>query len=93
VKHKVTTGNGFRPASVGHEIGGGERERLSRFGAACGEHGAYAGFTLERTHSRPHAIARVQELQDAVCADESRAARNQHQLVTHAGLPVCAPIE
>jgi hypothetical protein len=83
VQHKVATGDGSRPACVGHEIGGGERERLSRFGAARLEHCAYAGFTRERTHSRPHPIAGVQELQDAVCANESRPARNQHQFATH----------
>lgn len=93
MQDEVATGGGFGPACVGHEVGGGEGERLARWlRAACLEHGAHAGFTIERTHRGPHAIAGVQQLQDAVCADESRTAGDQDQFSAHAGLLVDFPI-
>ena len=34
MKHEVAIGDGLRPARIGHEIGGGKRERISRVGAS-----------------------------------------------------------
>ena len=47
------------------------------------EHGADFGFALEGADGGSDTVARVQELQDAVCADESRSARYKYQFVAH----------
>ena len=60
VQHVLAAGDGRRPARVGFEIGGDERQAIARLGAALLEHRAHVGLALQAAHGRAHLMARGQ---------------------------------
>src|SRR6185437_6633530 len=74
-----------RPALVALEVGLGEAEPRARFGAALLQHGANRDLALQAAHRGAHLVARRQQLQDAVAADETTSAR--HQYLAHRRSP------
>ncbi len=74
MQHICATFHGLRPTVVAHEIGCGKREGVTGLNAALTHHRAHVRFARERTHGRAHAIALLQQLNDAVRADKARTA-------------------
>ncbi len=78
MQHVLAAGDGFRPARVVFEIGGDEGQAIARLGAAFLQHGAHVALALQAPHRGAHLMARGQELQDAMAADEARPAGHQN---------------
>ena len=78
VEHVVAAGDRLGPARIVFEIGGDEGQAIARLGASLLQHGAHVTGAIQVPHRGAHLVARLQELQDAVAADEPRAAGNQN---------------
>ncbi len=77
MQHVVAAGDGFGPAGVFLEIGGDEAQAIAGISTGFLEGGAHAAFAIHTPYGRAHLMARGQELEDRVAADEARAAGDQ----------------
>jgi hypothetical protein len=78
MQHALAAVNGLCPARVADEIGGDEGQAVGRFGSTLLEQGANVTLALQAPDRRAHLMARRQELQDAMAADEARTAGHQN---------------
>ena len=77
VQHIFATRHGLRPARVAAKISGDEGQAITRRGAAFLQQRAQVALALQAAHGGAHLMARGQQLQDAMAADEARPAGDQ----------------
>jgi hypothetical protein len=78
VQYTFAAGDGFRPASIGFEISSDEGQAIARLGPAFPQHGAHRILAVQISNRGAHVMARGQQLQNGMAANETGASGNQN---------------
>src|SRR5262249_4957620 len=70
--------HGFPPTPILFEVGGEEGQTVARLGSSLLQQGPHLCLALEASNRRANLMPTRQKLQDAMAADESRAAGHQN---------------
>ena len=71
MQHEIAAGHRLRPAGIGLQVGGGERQRVAGFSSANFQHRAYVAFALQVSYRGADLMARGEELQNGMAADKA----------------------